>query len=150
MLDVHRALAWFGRAPQFADTLRELNAGGFAFDYVSDAFLKEAACENGRIRLGSGNYAALLVPDAGELPIETFRQIDRLAKSGAKIAFRNSVPRGVTGFGNLDAKRAEAAKIRASWENLPNARAGETAPLLESFGAKPENRSRKTVFRFTG
>lgn len=138
MLDVHRARAWLGRAPQFADTLRELNEGGFAFDYVSDAFLKEAACENGRIRLGSGNYAALLVPDAGELPIETFRQIDRLAKSGAKIAFRNSVPRGVTGFGNLDAKRAEAAKIRASWENLPNARAGETAPLLEGFGAKPE------------
>lgn len=69
-----------------------------------------------------------------------------LAKSGAKIAFRNSVPRGVTGFGNLDANRAEAAKIRASWENLPNARAGETAPLLESFGAKPENRSRKTHF----
>ena len=72
------------------------------------------------------------------MPIETCRQIDRLAKSGAKIAFRNSVPRGVTGFGNLDAKRAEAAKIRASWENLPNARAGETAPLLEGFGAKPE------------
>ncbi len=138
MLDVHRAHSWLGRSPQFAETLRELNAGGFAFDYVSDAFLKKAACEGGRIRLGGGAYAALLVPDTGQMPIETFREIGRLAMSGAKIAFRNSVPCDVTGFGNLAARRAEAEKIRGSWENLPNVRAGETAPLLETFGARPE------------
>ena len=139
--DVHRSREWLKRAPEFESLVRNMDKLGFCFDLISDAALKKLTVRNGMICTKSSSYKILVVPDSGgRLPIETFKEIDRLIKAGAKVVFQNRMPDDAVGLYDLPSKRGEIYDITSSWIPYPdNVRVGQwVPPLLSDFGAKRE------------
>ena len=111
--------------------MNELNAGGYAYDLISDAQFKQANVVNTHV--GNWQYAppaiavshedkpssftyyqAVLVPMTAHMPLETLEHLLSLAKSGATILFRDSLPADVPGFGALEARRTKFKAALAS------------------------------------
>lgn len=139
--DVHKADFWLDRAPKFKKLLRELNGGGYCYDFVSDRLLENLRVEDGVIKSGNSQYRALLVPECSGLPISTFAQLKRLADSGAKIVFQNAVASDVSGYGNIETRRAELRKLAPqTWrDKYANVKAGaDFCALLDAFSVRAE------------
>jgi len=130
-LTVH-ARDWFEGQP-IGRTAKELWELGYAFDYVSDMQLKTAKVLDGKIQMPGGNYKVIVVPECKYIPLETFKQLLALAKSGAKITFQEQLPMAVSGANNLKKQNAEfqqatnllhfshAYPTKAGLQEFPNA-----------------------------
>ncbi len=103
---------WFEGQP-IGKTAKELWDKGYAFDYVSDAQLKTAKVANGKIQMPGGKYQVIVVPECKYIPLETFKELVALAKSGAIIAFLPKMPTDVSGFGNVGERQKEFEKIKS-------------------------------------
>jgi hypothetical protein len=91
--------------PFYAAALRLWNRG-YACDEVSDRFLAEARCVDGKIILNGNSYRVAIVPAARLMPEATFRKLAELARTGATILFEDKLPSDVPGLGNLESRRA--------------------------------------------
>lgn len=103
---------WFHDQP-ISRTAHRLSARGYAFDYVSDQLLQNAAVEGGTIQLGDGRYRAIVVPPCTHLPLPTMRKLAALAHAGAAVIFENRVPDDVPGLADLAKRRAELRELAA-------------------------------------
>ncbi|MFV0566002.1 MAG: glycosyl hydrolase [Flavobacteriaceae bacterium] len=83
----------------FYKTTKNLMEQGYATDFVSDNFIKNASFENGKIKLPGGLYKALIVPTCKNMPLATLQKLIQLKKEGAHIIFE-SLPETVPGFNN--------------------------------------------------
>jgi hypothetical protein len=110
-LTVH-ARDWFEGQP-IGRTAKELWDKGYAFDYVSDAQLKTAKVADGKIQMPGGKYQVIVVPECKYIPLETFKELVALAKSGAIIFFLPKMPTDVSGFGNVVERQKEFEKIKS-------------------------------------
>src|SRR5208283_1137378 len=115
-LQVETQQIWFENQP-IGKTARELWAGGYAFDYVSDRQLQTAKVKGGQIQTPGGNYRAVVVPPCGHLPLGTLKKLLALAKSGATVIFQEKLPEDVPGWGRLEKRQAEfnAAMAGIKW-----------------------------------
>jgi hypothetical protein len=129
-LTVHNIDDWLVGTP-FYDLAEQLTAQGFAFDYVSDALLDDAAVADGRIKLGEGKYRVVIIPETARMPHTTLRRLLEIAGEGGKVVFMGELPSDVPGFGTLDARRAEMNSIVNSWNT---AAAASTDQVEVSFG----------------
>jgi len=111
---VHNAKIWMDGMPCGA-LAGELVAGGYSFDYVSDAQLDQTQAGDGGLKVPGGAYRAIVVPRTGHMPVATLRRLLALAAEGATVAFVDALPADVPGFGQLDERRAafkaELAKL---------------------------------------
>jgi hypothetical protein len=114
-------LAHFGNANQRAEETAfeadtaALRERGFTHDYISDRQLAATRVAAGSLITGGGrSYKALVVPAARFIPLETFQQILALARAGAVVIAPNGLPRDVSGYGNLEARRAQLTSLRES------------------------------------
>jgi hypothetical protein len=103
-LTVH-ARDWFEGQP-IGRTAKELWDKGYAFDYVSDAQLKTAKVVDGKIQMLGGNYKVIVVPQCKYMPLETYKKLLALVQDGAKLVM-SKLPEDVSGFGDLEKRRAE-------------------------------------------
>ncbi|MBQ6533973.1 MAG: hypothetical protein IJI37_02285, partial [Opitutales bacterium] len=138
MFEVHTSEKWLARSPAFAKLVRELDAKGFCFDFISDAELEKLAVENGIIKSRGGSYKCIVVPDCGQLPIASFRALAGIAKKGGNIVFQNKIPRDVPNFANLQLRKTLAEIYARTLCAAPSVRAGDAPALAQSFGAKRE------------
>ncbi|HEY1847708.1 MAG TPA: glycosyl hydrolase, partial [Opitutaceae bacterium] len=122
---VHNAKTWMDDMPCGA-VARELVAGGYAFDYISDAqLLDQTKVEQGALKVPGGAYRAVIVPPTGHMPVATLQRFLALAADGATVAFVDTLPADVPGLGQLDGRRAQ---FKAELARL-NLRDGSVAGL---------------------
>ena len=108
-LTVH-ARDWFEGQP-IGKLAKDLWDYGYSFDYVSDAQLKTAKVTDGKIQMPGGKYQVILVPECKYIPLETYKQMVEMAEKGATIFFENHKLPDVSGWGNLDERKAELKKL---------------------------------------
>ena len=101
-------------APAFTQDAQRLWSRGYAFDNVTDRFLRRAQVVNGRIVLGGSPYRAVLVPPCRFLPPATLQALVGLARAGATILVQDSLPSDVPGLADLENRRARLQALRAS------------------------------------
>ena len=109
---------WFENQP-IGRTAKKLWDKGYAFDYVSDAQLKTAKVVGEkfhspkgdyslpRINMPGGNYRVILVPSCNYIPLETFKTLQALARSGATVIFAGDLPSDVSGWNNWVKNQSE-------------------------------------------
>ncbi len=138
LFDVHKASNWLKRSTAFDKLIHELDELGYCFDFASDKMLSEIHIENGEIKTSGTTYKTLIIPDCEQLPLDTFKTLESLAKQGAKIIFQNKIPQDVTGFSDFAAKQKIVEDIARLLEKQKSIRIGDVKTLLPSIGVERE------------
>ena len=102
---VEAADKWLSAHP-IHDTAEYLWTRGYGYDTVTDSFLQECRCEDGKIMVGGSRYSVILVPPTGWMPARTLQKLLELARAGATILVEQHLPADVPGLGNLVERRA--------------------------------------------
>ena len=102
------------RAPRFIEAVHRIYGAGYDMDYISDNFIRNAMCQDGKILTSGGaSYKALVVPGARLMPADVMEKLLRLADEGATIVFLEQYPEDVPGLNDLGQRRAEFNKVLA-------------------------------------
>ena len=105
MFDIHKMAQ---RAPGFIEAVHRINDAGYDMDYISDNFIRTAACRDKRIVTSGGTtYKALVVPGARLMPADVLAKLLDLAKEGATVVFLDQYPEDVPGYAGLERRRTE-------------------------------------------
>ncbi len=107
---VHNQAEWLYKS-FFYDAAMTLWNKGYTFDEVSDSFLAQANCLNGKILLGENEYNVIVIARCNLIPAATMQKLVQLAGSGATILFEQSLPADVPGLSNLDERHTELKEI---------------------------------------
>ncbi|EKU90454.1 hypothetical protein HMPREF9447_01872 [Bacteroides oleiciplenus YIT 12058] len=111
LFDIHKMAQ---RAPRFIEAVHRIYGAGYDMDYISDNFIRNAMCQNGKILTSGGvSYKALVVPGARLMPADVLEKLLRLADEGAMIVFLEQYPEDVPGLTSLSGRRAEFNKALA-------------------------------------
>ncbi|MET0624029.1 MAG: glycosyl hydrolase [Pyrinomonadaceae bacterium] len=84
---------------------------GYAFDLFSDRQLARVTFARGSLRAGGLSYQTVVLPESRFVPVETFEKLLALARQGATVVVRRSLPADVPGLANLDARRAALRRL---------------------------------------
>lgn len=105
LFDIHKMAQ---RAPRFIDAVHRINDAGYDMDYISDNFIRTAACRDGKIVTSGGtSYKALVVPGARLMPADVLARLLALSKEGATVVFLDQYPEDVPGYAGLEQRRAD-------------------------------------------
>jgi glycosyl hydrolase family 106( putative alpha-L-rhamnosidase) len=138
-------LAHFGNAdPPAAGTAFEaavqtLRQRGYTADFISDRQLASTRVAGGRLVTGGGgSYKALVLPASRFLPLETFEHIARLAQAGAVVVTFKGMADEVSGYVDLDRRRARLRELRGTARMAAADDAASLERLLEGAGVLRE------------
>jgi hypothetical protein len=111
---VHDQPRWFWSHPAYQLALR-LWRRGYCFDFVSDEWLMQAHCEQGRItfRHNRHSYRALLIPPCRFFQPRTLKCLRLLVWSGAVVLVVGKLPDDVPGLGRLRERRKTLTDLLA-------------------------------------
>jgi hypothetical protein len=100
------------------DLAQLLLDNGYAFDYISDRQIR------GLKVAADTPYKAVVVPECGLIPAETFAGLMELARQGLTVIVHNDLPKDVPGWGDLDKRRSDYRKLTSSlqFRQLENSR----------------------------
>lgn len=119
MFDIHGMAK---RAPRFIEAVHRINSAGYDMDYISDNFIRTAACRDGRIvTSGGAAYRALVIPGARLMPADVLQKLAALAKEGATIVFLDQYPEDVPGYAGIEGRRADFNRALAELKKLGDA-----------------------------
>lgn len=108
LFDIHKMA---DRAPRFIEAVHRIYGAGYDMDYISDNFIRNAVCQDGKILTSGGaSYKALVVPGARLMPTDVLEKLITLANEGATIVFLDQYPEDVPGYTDLDGRRSEFRK----------------------------------------
>jgi hypothetical protein len=79
---------------------------GYAFDLFTDRQLASVTFSNGALHTGGLDYKVIVLPETRFVPAETFERLAALARAGATVVVRKSLPADVPGLASLEARRA--------------------------------------------
>ncbi len=75
-------------APDFRETILDIDKAGFDCDYISDRLLMNVSYENGMlVAQGGTRYKALIIPGSGDMPEKVKRHLELLKAQGATMIF---------------------------------------------------------------
>jgi len=123
--DIHKMSE---KAPAFEKTIFSIRKLGYDLDYVSDAQIQSAKVEGKSILTEGGNYKLVIVPDCKFMPEETMKQLLKMAKEGATIAFLNQLPEDVPGLFQAKVRKESLQQMVSELGFLP---------LASNFIGKP-------------
>ena len=111
LFDIHKMAR---RAPRFIEAVHRIYDAGYDMDYISDNFIRNAMCQDGKILTSGGvSYKALVVPGARLMPADVLEKLLQLADEGAMIVFLEQYPEDVPGLNSLSGRRAEFNSVLA-------------------------------------
>lgn len=111
LFDIHKMAR---RAPRFIEAVHRIYDAGYDMDYISDNFIRNAMCQDGKILTSGGvSYKALVVPSARLMPADVLEKLLQLADEGAMIVFLEQYPEDVPGLNSLSGRRAEFNNVLA-------------------------------------
>jgi len=112
-LAIHDIKEWL-TPTAFYKNANELQAKGYSLDFVSDLALSKSTGSKAGVKTSANaNYKVLVIPECTLMPVETLRQILKLAAGGATVVFQK-LPDDVPGLANLEARRAELKQALAT------------------------------------
>ncbi len=140
LFDIHKMAK---RAPKFIETVQYICDAGYDLDYISDQFVRELICRDGKlITPGGTSYKGLIVPKSTDcMPEDVAARLFQLAREGASIVFDYKYPPyDVPGWKDRMERQAAIEKLRY---NCPAGLILEDSPSLSSYslrktGALPE------------
>ncbi len=119
------------RSPHFIDVVKQITDSGYDVDYISDAFVRTATCEEGMwVTSGGARYKALILPAVKFIPVDVLERLLQLARQGATLIFVDNYPEDVPGYASLESRR-EALQTQLA--TLPDA-GGFTAERVSPYG----------------
>lgn len=132
-LTVHNTESWLdGNLAGLARAAHHLWDRGYAFDFISDRLLEEAASVSGRrLRTKGGEYRALVVAGCSLMPPHTLERILELARQGATVLVVGDLPGDVPGLGRLDERREELRRSLAQVPPLRTLKGGISGRRLD-------------------
>ncbi|WP_019986588.1 glycosyl hydrolase [Rudanella lutea] len=139
-LEVHHVERWL--LPQAVGQLGEqLLRRGFAYDFISDEWLKQLTVSPDGVRTPAGTtYQAIVIPRTTYFPESTLRQLANLARQGARIVFEGAVPTTASGFFEHDKRSAEVRQLGAQVSKLPSVRvSNDVFQTLRQQGVRAES-----------
>jgi len=125
MLTVHHP-DWLNRSA-CGKVAAQLKAEGFDYDFISDRQLLAGQ---------SKPYKAIVVPETGHMPLETLKQLLKLAAGGQPVLFLDSLPADVPGFNQLEERRAELKRMLQGQEQRLVRSAALAEELVKSAVAR--------------
>jgi len=79
-------------APEFIQTILDIDKAGFDCDYISERLLMGCKFVNGGIETAAGtHYKALIIPGSGEMPEKVKAHIEAMKAQGAKVIYGTDV-----------------------------------------------------------
>ena len=79
-------------APEFIQTILDIDKAGFDCDYISERLLMGCKMVNGSIETAAGTrYKALIIPGSGDMPEQVKAHIEAMKAQGAKIIYGTDV-----------------------------------------------------------
>ncbi|MCP2253193.1 Glycosyl hydrolases family 2, sugar binding domain [Prauserella aidingensis] len=106
---------WMYPHPSGADeVVGGLERRGWQFDWASDRQLAEFDGRRGGVSNGRSGYAAVVVPGAELMPVDTLAKLHEFATAGATVIFVGASPRDVPGLGGLDERRTRLRELIAA------------------------------------
>jgi hypothetical protein len=79
-------------APEFIQTILDIDKAGFDCDYISERLLMGCKVVNGGIETAAGtSYKALIIPGSGEMPEQVKAHIEAMKAQGARIIYGTDV-----------------------------------------------------------
>lgn len=79
-------------APEFIQTILDIDKAGFDCDYISERLLMGCKVVNGGIETAAGTrYKALVIPGSGEMPEKVKAHIEAMKAQGARIIYGTDV-----------------------------------------------------------
>ena len=79
-------------APEFIQTILDIDKAGFDCDYISERLLMGCKFVNGGIETAAGTrYKALIIPGSGDMPEKVKAHIEAMKAQGAKIIYGTDV-----------------------------------------------------------
>src|SRR5882672_957243 len=130
-----------------------LQEGGYSYDLISDRQLRSVKFAGAGLQTGGAAYKAVVLPETRFIPHETFERLVALAREGATVIVRGSLPSDVPGWGGLDRRRgglkALVGRLRFDKTDGANAQVAKIGKgrfllgndlkdLLVTAGIKPE------------
>ena len=108
MMSVHGSREWLN-----SEQMKQLQAKGYSFDFVSDALLKTLQPDAGGLVTADGvnAYDAVVVPECTRMPLETLELLIALSEQGVPVIFQ-SFPTDVPGLHGLDERLERLETIR--------------------------------------
>lgn len=106
-----------------ADAQGLLDAG-YAFDLISDRQLARVTFARGALQTGGLGYKVIVLPETRFVPVETFEKLTALARQGATVVIRKSLPSDVPGLNNLDTQRGTLKRLASQLNFTETSTAG--------------------------
>lgn len=114
---VHNVEEWlYGSA--FHKNIRSLQQEGYSVDFVSDRMLQQMQVDEGLLKASATGTKSkiLLIPATGHMPLQTLKDIIRMANAGATVVLQ-AMPQGLPGLGVTDAERKAFEQLKVNWKN---------------------------------
>jgi hypothetical protein len=112
-------------------------ANGHTFDFISDRQLRDVKSEGPALRTGGATYRVVLVPAAETMPVDTVRQLVRLAEQGATILVWKTLPRKAPGLHRQAERERELGRLTQALAGIKGGRVliGDDLSRLLTRGA---------------
>ena len=127
---------------------------GYNYDLISDRQLEKVTSNGGSVHSFGATYKAIVVPESAVIPHSTFNQLVSLARAGATVVVRGTLPSDVPGLGDLEERRRQfrraVSELRFSNTSVAGVeraeigsggkflRGSDLLRLLTAAGIKPE------------
>lgn len=99
----------------------DLRRAGYDFDLINDhALASVARVEGGKLRAGTGIYAAVLVPATTYMPPESLERLEEFAASGGLVIFMGRLPEAAPGLAEQGPRTARVrSALKRLWGDQP-------------------------------
>ena len=94
-------------APEFIQTILDIDRAGFDCDYISDKYLLTTTYRDGMLQTAAGTrYRGLVIPECKHMPQTVSQHIERLKAQGANIIY-GTAPRDLAKAAKPEAMKTE-------------------------------------------
>ncbi|WP_448789478.1 alpha-L-rhamnosidase [Bacteroides graminisolvens] len=139
MFDIHKMSQ---RAPSFIEAVHRIYNAGYDVDYISDNFIRNAQCVDGKIVTSGGiSFKALIIPGVKLMPDDVLVKLVKLASEGATLVFLDRFPEDVPGYNALDLRRENFNQCLEKLKSQNKERilfGHDYAETLRQTGVRPE------------
>ncbi len=115
-----------------SDVVKTIITNGRCFDGVDAFTFRDMRVENGRLKMGDGDYAILVLPNLTGIDVESARKIAEFARQGGTVIATKRLPDRAYGMQDRETNSAEVRKLVAGI-----ATTDELAGLLRALMAHP-------------
>src|SRR5258708_4846916 len=94
-----------------SDVVKTIITNGYSLDGVDTFAFREMRAEQGRLRLGDGDYAVLVLPNLTGMDVESLRTIRDFVDQGGIVIATRRLPETAYGMAGRDRNRAEVERL---------------------------------------